>query len=82
MHGELNSWWRDRWPGPGHRNAFEVKQRETLGVASAFDHDHHGRMLAIGGAMRSVESDRAYVEMAAHLALCGGGPWPGGARGC
>lgn len=80
MHGELNSWWRDRWPGPGHRNAFEVKQREALGVARAFDHDHHGRMLEIAGALRGVESDRAYVEMAAHLALCGGGPWRGGVR--
>ncbi len=80
MHTELNGWWHDRWPGPSHRNAFEVRPRESLGTAQAFDHDHHGRMLAVAGALRSVESDRAYAELAAHLPLCGGGPWPAGAR--
>ncbi|GDY11945.1 hypothetical protein LBMAG53_08230 [Planctomycetota bacterium] len=80
MNADRNSWWHDRWPGPSHRNAFAMRPREALGSACAYDHDHHGRMLVVAGALRSVESDRAYVEMATHLSLCGGGPWPAGVR--
>lgn len=68
-------WWHDATPAPSHRHAYRVRplagERAGAGLVEVLEHDRLGRLLAVGGAARFIEADPAYVELAAHVPLCG-----------